>query len=397
MKVLKACLTLSLLYSTIVAEENLDSFLSKYKIEQFKYDYQKNESQSSMLRDSWIAPINLKYYYMKNNQSDNKLISKTTSISIDQPIFKSGGIYYGIKYSNASLDYGLSTIEASKQKLINQAISLLVQIKQVNLKIEKQNYRIKNADISLEIKKEQYLNGQLDSSFLDSAIIERNSVISSLYDMQTSKERLISNFETISDINYSNIEIPTIEPLSKDDFLKNNFVLNIANNNNLKNDFYKDMTIAKYLPSINLIAGYNWNELETNQIDTKDNYYNYGFRVNLPLNINTLRDIESSKVDYLKSMVDIKDKKRQMNSLYNQVMQNISNIRKKINLSKENKNIYKKLLDDTKKLYEVGYKTKYDVELLSNSFKIQSLDIQVLEIDEDLELLNLYESYKKSE
>ena len=395
MKVLKTYLVLSLLYSALVADDNLDKFISNYKAKEFEYDYQKNESQSSILRDSWISPINLNYSYTKNNSGNTDYTSKTTSINLDQPVFKSGGIYYGIKYAEANYKYVSSTIDSSKQMMVKNALLLLMQIKQTDLKIQKQKLLIKNADINLDIKKEQYLNGQLDSGFLDSAIIDRNTVISALYDIQTSKERLISQFETISDVDYEKAVIPNIAFITKEEFLNHNIVLDIAKNNNLQNDFHKDMVITKYLPTVSITAGYNWSKSEVGQVETKDDYYNYGFRVTIPLNINTFRDIQSSKIDYLKSKVDMEDKKRELSALYDQVMQNLKNIDKKINLSQENKKIYKKLLEDTKKLYEVGYKTSYDVELLSNSYEIQNLDIKVLDIDKSLELLTLYESYKR--
>jgi len=397
MKVLKTCLVLSLLYSISSCNEvlSLDSYISNDKNQNFNYDYQKNTSESSKLRDSWIAPINLKYSYMKSNPNDDEVISKTTSITMDQSIFRFGGIYYGIKYAQASLKYSNYSVDVVKQKLIKDAISLLVQIKQTDLMIKKQEYRIKNADINLEVKKEQYLSGQLDSNFLDNAIIERNTAISSLYDIQTSKQRLISKFKAISDLDYKDAKIPTLRELSKDEFLDNNILLKMSKSESVKNNYYKDMTVAKYLPTVNFIAGYNWNEYETNQIDTKDDYYNYGFRVSMPFDINTFRDIQSSKVSYLKSKINLQDKRRNLISLYEQVMQNISNFSKKIELSNENKKIYKKLLQDTKKLCKVGYKTEYDIEVLSNSFEIQNLDIKVLELDKQLELLNLYETYRK--
>ena len=66
---------------------------------------------------------------------------------------------------------------------------------------------------------------------------------------------------------------------------------------------------------------------------------------------------------------------------------------KKIKLSLESKELYEKLLVDTQKLYEAGYKTKYDVDTLKNSLKIAELDSKIYEIDKQYELLNLYEMY----
>jgi len=170
----------------------------------------------------------------------------------------------------------------------------------------------------------------------------------------------------------------------------------------LKNKELKNVTIAKYLPSVNFTAGYTWTKssgtgFETggNFIDTSNelSYYNYGLQASLPLDINTFRDIESAKVDYLKSQVVTQDKKRELQALFDQVMHNIKNYDKKISLSDENIKLYSKLLKDTKDLYQAGYKTEYDVDTLQNSLKIQNIDSKLFELDKQLALLTLYEMY----
>ena len=82
-----------------------------------------------------------------------------------------------------------------------------------------------------------------------------------------------------------------------------------------------------------------------------------------------------------------------MNALFEKVMQSLDNLEKKQALSGENIEIYSKLLDDTKKLFSVGYKTEYDVELLENSLHMSELDSKVYDLDKQVELLNLYEMY----
>lgn len=398
MKVLNVSLALFLGFSSLNSAESLESYISENKKQQFEYDLKKNEAESSKLRDSWISPLNLSYRYSKTKSDLKEQISKSVAITMDQPIFASGGIYYGIKYAQASLKYADFSVEVAKRKLIKDALSLLMQIKQIDLKIEKQKLSIENAEINLEIKKEQYLNGQLDSGFLDSAIIERNSVISALYDLETAKEALISSFKAISDVDHKAAYIPTFKTIDKVEFLNNNIVLKMSKSEMEKNGYSKDVTTAKYLPKVNFTAGYNWNMSPPIAYAYINNdSYNYGLRASMPIDINTFRDIESSKVSYLKSKVVLDDKKRVLETTYDKVMQNISNIDKKTKLSISNKDIYKKLLEDTTKLYEVGYKTVYDVDLLKNSLGIQDLDAKILKLDKQLELLTLYETYKKPE
>ncbi|NQY93303.1 MAG: transporter, partial [Campylobacteraceae bacterium] len=46
------------------------------------------------------------------------------------------------------------------------------QIKKQNIRIQKQNLLIKNAVIDVERKKEQVLNGLIDTSYLDNSILD---------------------------------------------------------------------------------------------------------------------------------------------------------------------------------------------------------------------------------
>jgi outer membrane protein TolC len=398
MKVLNLSIALSLLCSSLLfSDEELDSYISQNKKEQFIYDYEKNEAESSKLRDSWIAPLNLNYTHSKSDPYGEQQTSESASIKMDQPIFQSGGIYYGIKFAEASRIYSDYSIDVAKRKLVKDAVSLLMQIKQIDLKVSKQKLQIENSEINLAQKKEDYLNGQLDSGFLDSAIIDRNILIQALYDLETNKERLISRFNAISDMNYKNAFVPNLNILTQEQFLKHNIVLGMSESEIVKNRYAKDVTVAQYLPKVNITAGYNWDKSDSiyqfGSAQEKD-YYNFGFKVNLPLDINTFRDIESSKIDYLKSQLLVEDKIRELKAIFEQVMQNIENFERKKQLSVENMELYEKLLSDTKELYQAGYKTQYDVELLQNSVAIQKSDVQIYELDKQLELLTLYEMYK---
>lgn len=398
MKALKLSIAFLALCSTtlLLCDEKLENYISDTKKEQFRYDYQKNDAESSKLRDSWIAPLNLNYSYSKSNPYGDEQTGENASIKMDQPIFQSGGIYYGIKFAEASKIYADYSIDVAKKKLVKDAISLLMQIKQMDLKREKQNLLIKNAEISLAQKKEDYLNGQLDSGFLDSAIIERNQLIQALYDIETNKERLISKFNAISDMNYKDAAVPKLRTLSQKEFLDENIVLTMSQSEIEKNRHFTDVTMAKYLLRVNLVAGYNWDKSDTIfqfGANEKD-YYNFGFKANLPLDINSFKDMESSKVDYMKSKLVVEDRKRELRAIYEQVMQNIQNLEKKKQLSVENRDIYERLLADTKQLFEAGYKAEFDVELMQNSVEIQKSDVAIYDIDKQLELLTLYEMYK---
>jgi outer membrane protein TolC len=403
MKVLALLTVPCLLFSGLFAnEKNLkyDAYISDYKQKEFLYDYQKNEQESLKLRDSWIAPVLLDYSYGRSNPYIGEQIAENAAVRVNQPIFRSGGIYYGIKFAGASRLFSDYTTDSQKRTMIKETLATLFQIKQYGLKEEKQKLQIENAKINLEQKKEEYLSGRLDSGFLDNAVIQKNIVTQTMYDIETTKEKLIATFHSLSDLDYKTASLPHLALISQEEFLKNNIALKLSDVSIEKNRYAKNVTIASYLPSVNLNASFNWNKKQNQQFsanippNSEENaYYSYGFSISLPLDVNSLRDVESARVDYLKAKVLQLDKKRELEALFKQVMQNIKNYEKKIALSYENMQLYAKLLQDTQELYEAGYKTEYDVNTLKNSLKIQELDTKIYEIDKQLELLTLYEMY----
>ena len=70
----------------------------------------------------WIKPVNFNYGYTDNNEivgSIPKYTSKS-SITIDQPIFKSGGIESTMKYAENLKASSSLSIEQRKKELIKK-------------------------------------------------------------------------------------------------------------------------------------------------------------------------------------------------------------------------------------------------------------------------------------
>jgi hypothetical protein len=137
---------------------SLDDYLSELKRKQFGYEYEKTDQESLKLRDSWIRPVMLQYSinrsnpYNENDAADSE--NQNAAIILDQPIFQSGGIIYGVKFANASREFANYSIDQQKRIMIKQTIDLLMQVKQSELTIEKQHLQISNSSINLEQKQE---------------------------------------------------------------------------------------------------------------------------------------------------------------------------------------------------------------------------------------------------
>ncbi len=391
------------------ATTSLEDYLSELKRQQFGYEYEKTDQESSKLRDSWIRPLILQYNINRSNPNENygagESESQNAAIVLDQPIFQSGGIIYGVKFANASREFANYSIDQQKRIMIKQTIDLLMQVKQSDLTIAKQNLQIANSKINLEQKREQYMNGQLDSGFLNNAIIELNLVKQSLFDLETRNSQLKAQFKKLSDMDPEKAPIPFLAIVNEERFLNDNIDIKLAESESEKSRLQKNVNLVKYLPSVNLQASYNWQKQEsyfvfgggTQKSTSETDYYRYGISASMPLDINSFNDFEASKVEYLKSKVVIDDKKRELKLLYEQVMQNLKNYDKKIALAEENRVLYETLLNDTLDLFKAGYKTQYDVDLLSNSMGIEEINKKVFEIDKQLELLTLYEKMTSPE
>ncbi len=384
--------------------ESLDAYLSELKRKAFGYDYAKTEEESKKLRDSWIRPVLIRYTLNRQNpyngQNAPETQQESASIAIDQPIFQSGGIYFGIKYAEATRESGRLSIEQQERSLIKQAVQLLMQIKQADIGIEKQQLLVENANINLKQKREQYLGGQLDSGFLNNAVIQLNLTKQTLIDLETAKNRLVSAFESISDLDYRTAKIPFLAMVDEKRFLNETIDLKLARTLREKERYGKNVTLAKYLPSVNLQGSYNWQKQESfffagdqaiKSRPPETAFYRYGVSASIPIDINGVNDYEAARLAYLKAQVTIDDTRRALKSLYEQVMENLRNIDKKIELSRQNEKLYETLLADTKEQYAAGYKTEYDVKTMENSRRIEVLSQRAFEIDRQLELLTLYE------
>jgi outer membrane protein TolC len=152
------------------------------------------------------------------------------------------------------------------------------------------------------------------------------------------------------------------------------------------------MTIAKYLPAVSLQGQYidgDLNPLWAGR-GVNEQYYNYGFSVSMPLDVNSFTDIESSKVAKLRAKVQVIDKKETVDEEYQWVANSLHILDHKITLAKKDEKVYWNLYKVTKNLLHAGEKTSLDVDVMHNSLQIRKLDQKIYEIDKQLQLLRLY-------
>lgn len=372
--------------SSLLASEYFDErILDENRVEIFNLQKEQAIEDSSKLKKDWINPIIFRY--KKEFGSDDEF--ETTSISVDQPIFKSGGIYQAIKYANSSFDYANLDIEQQKKELIKTALNLLFNINKMNLNIQKSQLAVKNAQIDVQRKKEQVLNGFLDSSYLDNALLTLNDTKISLADLKYQKKQLENSFNNISSKKYSDLKLPTFKLFSQEEYLKNNFEILKAETLIETNYNFKNMTIAKYLPTFSAYYTHLEKHTSDNAI-INPNTTTYGLYVSMPLDVRTFNDIQSDKIEYLKSKLSLKNKIADETTAYKSAFEKISMIEEKISIINEDLKVYDSILEIMKQEKEAQLKTQSDYDTLKNSSEIKKLDAKVYALDKQIELLELY-------
>jgi len=374
---------------TILASLSLyanEAILSKDRLEIFDLSKEKAQEDASKLKKDWINPIT--YKLSKTQKEDHNPLKST--ISVNQPIFKSGGIYQAILYADSIEKYSNLDIEIQKKSMIKDATKLLFEIHKINYTIKKQELLIANADLDVLRKREQVLNGISDTSFLDNAILDANTKKNVLAELIHQKNELVNSFNTLASNTYEAFELPTFTLIEDKTYMENNLnVLKTKEDMSSKNHF-SIMTITKYLPTINFTYDYTKYHDYDNDLTINENRELMGLNLTIPFDFRTINDIQSSRIDYLKSRISLNNTILEEENFYKTALSKIQMIESKKSIANEDYALYTSLLEDITQAAQAGLNSYADVQTLDNSKEIKSFDIQILELERQIELLELY-------
>ena len=89
--------------------------LNEYKQKELNLDKKLSITEAEKTEKSWINPVIIQYQYSGNSANkDNFSHQQVFSISLNQPIFKSGAIYYSIKYAKDLKSLNLINLKLQK-------------------------------------------------------------------------------------------------------------------------------------------------------------------------------------------------------------------------------------------------------------------------------------------
>lgn len=389
-----ALLLSGVLVSTVMMAADNTSLLSLENQEQLRIQKQQNELSSDNLRNDWLNPVTGAWSWTKTEGlygADDKGLG-AFSISIDQPIFRSGGIYFGIRYADANRAFLRLTTKSSEQSQIKQVMNDVLRIRRLELQIERLGYQIENAKIDIIRKREHYENGFADSSDLDQAILNKSTLEHSLLDLKSSKTTLVKDFESISSGSIESLHLPTFVMMDEEKYLDQSLTLKQQVASLDKAQWLQRATVSNSLLNVSLNAAYYSRKIDySSSSDVEDDYKTYGIKFSIPLiDVNRRRNIELARLDTLMESSELQELKRSEKKLYESAYENVNLLEKKRELSKIDYELYSSLLYSTEELAGAGEKTQYDVDTLKNSRETMRIDQGLYAIDIQLALLDLY-------
>ena len=390
----KLFLLSSLSYTLLFGESELSDFLSEDKSQLLEYQKEQNTVATQQLKKSWISPIILQYNKNYTTQFGDPLHTGQFMVSVDQPIFKSGGIWSAIKYAKALGQANQLDIELQKRQLISQTLTILYNLKKSKYQLAKLDFTIQNDDLDIQIQKEQYEEGLSNRTLYDQALLKRNQDITSKLELELNLVKLENDFSLLSDKSPYSIELPNFGMIDQERYLSNQLELKRDSFRVEEKKHNNYVTLSKYLPTVSITGKYTNEDLNPlfnipgSSIKTK--YYNYGFKVTLPLNINSLDDVQKSKIEYLNAKVTLDEKRKTLKNSFKLAKKRLEIIDKKIELSKEDAFHYSSMLGTAQELEALGDKTALDTNIVANRVQIRELDQEIYKLDAQIELLGLY-------
>lgn len=374
---MKKLLFLSTAIISLYANNLLD-----IKNELYQYDIDIAEQNSKAMKWDVIDPFYLSWDKTNNNISD--IDSQTSKIGISQHI--SLGTYYAVQYANQTNKTTNIQIQINKQNDILNTYTLALNIKKLDLLIQKQKLLLDNSKINIIQKRDIYDDGKIDISFLNDAIIQKNKIKLSLVDLHSQKHNLINQLKQLSNTQYQDISLPVLSDIDFDTYIADDLIykLNHSLLQSLKNA--KNIRLSQNLPAINLSA--NYNKTTINNQNTEGMIYNIGAKMPL-VDMALIKTYQSSKISYIKQKLMLKKLYADLKLSFDNQIFSIKQTKTKIQITDQNTKVYDSLLNDTKERFELGEATSYDVQLIQNSQHISKLEQNILQLDKDLILLQI--------
>jgi outer membrane protein len=387
----KIILLVSVLTIEVIASDFSLLYTEKQEIRKEKLN--EIEALYKKQKYNWVSPLNLSLSKNKSKSLNAGTYAvDQASIGLNQDVFRSGGIYYAMAFADKQRDYQLLTWEKENNELYQQIYTTVVTLKRLNFQLKQSEYRLKNTEIDVFLKQEQYKVGSVDMAQLNNAIMNKNDQLKQIITIKESVVSTQKKLKELTPLRLEEIDTPIFTIIDKEQYIQENYAINQADlQSDLNFNQYK-ITKSNYLPhlSVNAEVGYQEYNQKTYKTDYDGNFYSTGVSISMPLDFNSNTTIQEQKAAYLQAKLQIEDEKIAQKAAYEESFDLIKNYQEYIDITKKNLTLYDQLIFITKQGFQAGYKSGYDLQTIENTQKIDVLEIKINESNIELELIKLH-------
>jgi len=382
------------------AQDPLTSqLLSPEQREEIRLQQEQATLSADILRDSWISTIGLSYGGSFDNKFDLDRQSYTGSISIDQPIFKSGGIYFGIRYAQANAHYAKLGIILQERALIAQVMRTILTLRKMDIALAQARLALEDAIDAVAYQRQLLNAGEIDIGQYNSTLINQNSAQTALWELEKSRQESLYTLSQLSSVDYATITLPTLSLLERDTFTTHHIERAQLASDIAQKEYAAWVTMSNYLPTLSLQAGYNYTVAYNQSLNKEQTafdvaptqYLSYGFKLSMPLAYNALRDIQKSRVDTLLAKTQMQSATRDIESFYAKSLAKVKAIESQIALARDTVALYEVVVAKNADLFASGELSAITLSQSRNAQKSKRLDIDAYTLERQIELLALYE------
>ncbi len=239
-----------------MADSELSNILSNDKKQLLEYQEEQSAIQSKQLENAWINPIMLQYSKNYSTQFPDTIGTGQFVVSVDQPIFKMGGIWSAIKYAKALGKANVLDIELQKRQLISKALVILYNLKKSKYQLKKLEFMLQNDNLDIQIQKEAYEEGLSNRTLYDQALLKRNQDHTSNLELELSILKLENDFSLLSESNPYDLALPNFSMIDEYRYMQEQLELKRDTLRVEEKKHNKYMIFTKYMPELSITGRY---------------------------------------------------------------------------------------------------------------------------------------------
>ena len=344
-----------------------------------KYDFVGDVSLSGSVTES------------KNSNVSDWSRSESVSANFSQDIFKSGGIIASIDNAELSARAARLQLISERNGYLQSLATLLLQLKQDQIRLRQNDLNIKNAEIALLIKQRQYEAGEADITQLNDALQTRNNLQKTRLELQNQNLSRLEEIAKLTPLRAETIPLAPFAQIDQEEYVENSISAKLAKIQSQTARVQQTITVSSYLPAISARASVSRSYSESPDRDS----YSYGLSLSMPLSVTEGWAIEEKKLEALRTKSQERTTIEDVKRAYAQSKSAIETTQKSIEVSKDNIALYDSLINITRAQAQSGSVSRFDLQTLENSRASDRLEIESNQIAIQIELAKLYYAIDK--